>query len=158
MSDTIKRGILCPGLSFPDFLPGIRFYLYIFCATLANLLVTLLLPVRGCSKSRPMRPVDHGYASRLTLLVSEQCLHAPYHFRRNDHLTPPFFSRSLEIVLHSILACRLMIGIREASHGHKPETFELSAVPRSRTVEFVLSPSGENLRTDPEIYVGPSKA
>ena len=82
-----------------------------------------------------------------------------YRFLKNLHLTPPFFSHRIEIALHSILACRLMIGIREASHHErKLEAFELSAVPRDSTLEFARRTSGENTWIDPQIYVGPSKA
>ena len=73
---------------------------------------------------------------------------------------PPFFSHSLEIVLHSILTCRLMIGIREAgqSYGRKSDTFELSEVPRHSTIVFAHGPPGENPWIDPEAHAGPSKA
>jgi len=49
-----------------------------------------------------------------------------------------FSSHSIEIVLHSVLACRLMIGIREATQscGRKSETFELSEVPNDNPLEF----------------------
>jgi len=54
---------------------------------------------------------------------------------------------SIEIVLHSILTCRLMIGIREASQsfGHKSETFELSDVPCHSTLEFAPKSPGESV-------------
>ena len=60
--------------------------------------------------------------------------------------SPVRFSRSIEIVLHSILACRLMIGIREASQsfGRKLESFELSEVPRGDTLGFAHQPLGGN--------------
>ena len=41
-----------------DLFPGIRFYLYIFCATVTNVLVTLLMPVR--------HPKVPPYETRLT--------------------------------------------------------------------------------------------
>jgi len=64
----------------------------------------------------------------------------------------------MEIVLHSILACRLMIGIREASqsYGHKSETFELSEVPCGSTLVFARRPSGESAPMDLEGRAGSS--
>jgi hypothetical protein len=74
------------------FYAGIRFYLYMFCVTFANVLVTLLLPIDFV-----------GVGS------------------------------SIEIVIHSNLACRLMVGLREAAHssGPRSEVFELSGLPDS---------------------------
>jgi len=97
---------------------GIRFYLYIFCATLANILTTLLLPIDFV-----------GVGS------------------------------NMEVVLHSVLACRLMIGIREAgrSLGRKLETFESPEVPRNNTLEFAPRPSGENASMELESWAGPSR-
>jgi len=69
-----------------------------------------------------------------------------------------FSSHSFEVVLHSILACRLMIGIREASQSfrRKSETFELSVVLRDDTLEFArVSSEGESAWMDPEVYAGP---
>jgi len=53
-----------------------------------------------------------------------------------------------------------MIGIREAnqSSGYKPETFELSQVPRTDTLEFAHRPPDENAWADLEVCAGPSKA
>jgi len=82
---------------------GIRFYLYIFCATLANVLVTLLLPIDFV-----------GIGS------------------------------DIEVVLHSILTCRLMIGIREAGQSYG-DSFELSEVPRHYTLVFARRPSEESV-------------
>jgi len=90
---------------------GIRFYLYVFCATLTNILITLLLPM---------------------------------HF--------VVVGSSFEVVLHSTLVCRLMIGLREASQsfGNKSEPFELSKVTRTDALEFARRPSGDNTYIDPE--------
>lgn len=46
--------------------------------------------------------------------------------------------RSIEIVLHSHLACRLIVGIREASQstGYQLGTFELSGIPSDNSVVF----------------------
>jgi len=96
----------------------------------------------------------------LTSLLSDQSLHAPYHFPPNRRLTPLFLLHSIEIVLHSTLACRLMIGIREASQSYRPksETFQLSEVPCDGIVVFAHKPPGENARADLEACAGPSKA
>ena len=40
--------------------PGICFYLYIFCATLANVLITLLLPVRHPTSPALLDISDHA--------------------------------------------------------------------------------------------------
>ena len=68
-------------------------------------------------------------------------MHVPYRFPRNVRLTP--FLYSMEVVLHSILTCRLIIGMREASESDG-RTFELSEVLRHSTLEFVHSASGES--------------
>ena len=67
-----------------------------------------------------------------------------------------FLQHSIEIVLHSILTCRLMIGIREASQscGRKSDAFELSEVPHS-TIEFARRPSGENTCMDSDAGADP---
>jgi len=100
---------------------GIRFYLYIFCATLANVLITLLLPA--------------------------------------DFIT---VGSDIEIVIHSILACRLMIGIREATKsyasGCKSETFEVSEVYCINPIEFTCRASSESAQMDLEACVGVSKS
>jgi len=72
------------------YMEGIRFYLYMFCVTFTNVLITLLLPIDFV-----------GVGS------------------------------SIEIVLHSNLACRLMVGLREAaqSPGPRSDVFELSGMP-----------------------------
>ncbi|KAF9785187.1 hypothetical protein BJ322DRAFT_815113 [Thelephora terrestris] len=79
------------------YLHGMRFYLYMFLVTVANILITVLMPIEFV-----------GVGS------------------------------SLEIVLHSNLACRLVIGIREASRvaTHKLETFELSGARGSVSFTF----------------------
>jgi hypothetical protein len=60
-------------------------------------------------------------------------------------------SHSLEIVLHSNLACRLVIGIREASRAatHKLETFELSGAHGSVSFTFAQADREGGL-ADPE--------
>jgi hypothetical protein len=78
-------------------------------------------------------------------------MHRPDRFRRHRILvrttfTIPyetgaqflFFSHSIEIVLHSILACRLVIGIREATRSvaRKSQTFELTGTPGDDSVVF----------------------
>jgi len=73
-------------------------------------------------------------------------MHAPYRLPRNPSLTPCSL-HSFEIALHSVLACRLMIGIREAtqSFGRKSDTFELSEVFRDDAIEFAhRSSEGES--------------
>jgi len=100
---------------------GIRFYLYTFCATLANVLLTLLLPT--------------------------------------DFIT---VGSDIEIVIHSILACRLMIGIREATQsyasGRKSETFELPEMSYNNPIEFTCRVSSGSSQTDLEAFhVGVSK-
>jgi len=47
-------------ICFLGFRPGIRFYLYIFCVTLANVLITMLLPVRD-----PRSPVFRDTSDRV---------------------------------------------------------------------------------------------
>jgi len=95
------------------YVDGIRFYLYTFCVTLANILITLLLPI--------------------------------------DFIA---VGSSIEIVLHSSLACRLVIGLREAGQefGSKSEPSELSELPGDDTVEFSRINrrrfSGENALVD----------
>ena len=71
-------------------------------------------------------------------------------------LTSPFFSHSVEVVLHSILTCRLMVGIREASqsYGRKSDAFELSEVVHYSTIVFAYRSSGEDPEMDPEARVG----
>ena len=61
-----------------------------------------------------------------------------------------------EIVLHSILTCRLMIGIREANQPCG-RNFELSEVPCYSTLQFARSPSGECPLADLEGHAEPSR-
>ena len=71
---------------------------------------------------------------------------------------PSFSSHSVEIALHSILACRLMIGMREAVQSlGQWETFELSGVPRNNAFESARRSLVESASVDPESYAGPSK-
>jgi len=104
------------------YMEGIRFYLYLFCVTLVNVLITLLLPI--------------------DFIAVGSCV---------------------EIVLHSNLACRLMIGLREAgqSFTHKTEALELSGLPEHNTAEFAHTSgqilSGESSWVNLEGCVGPSK-
>jgi len=99
------------------YVDGIRFYLYMFCVTLANVLVTLLLPI--------------------DFIGIGSCL---------------------EIVLHSNLACRLVVGIREAgkSSVHRSDAFELSDIPNDDTVVFARVnrriPSDESSWVDVEAH------
>jgi len=104
------------------YMDGIRFYLYLFCVTLVNVVITLVLPIDFV-----------GVGS------------------------------CIEIVLHSNLACRLMIGLREAgqSFTHKTEALELSGLPEHNTAEFAHTGeqilSGESSWVDLEGCAGPSK-
>ena len=71
-------------------------------------------------------------------------------------------SHRLEIVLHSNLACRLVVGLREASKspGSKSGAFELSEISNDDTVVFAHPNrrvvSSESARIDPEAHAGPS--
>jgi len=127
---------------------GIRFYLFIFCATLTNVLITLLLQVRDPQSSYLTRdPSDHGMCQIYFSGIGSEFVY-PHCLPRNLRLTLLFLSHSIEIVLHSILTCRLMIGIREASQlsGRKSETFELSEVPDDGTLVFARRSSVETAR------------
>ena len=75
-------------------------------------------------------------------------------------LIPHFLLHSTEVVLRSILTCRLMVGIREASQsfGNESDTFELSGPPRDDTLEFARRSLGESTSMDLEACAGPSKA
>ena len=113
-----------------------------FCATLTNVLVTLLLPVRDPPNLALRDISNHAvHTDRLRLYRIRVCI-PPHRFPRIPRLIPPFLLHSIEIVFHSILACRLMIGIREASQS-SGETFELSEVHRYGTIEFARRSSGE---------------
>jgi len=100
------------------YVEGIRFYLYIFCVTLVNILISLLLPVEFV-----------GVGS------------------------------SIEIVLHSSLACRLVVGLREASQlsGCRSESLELPELLNNNTVMFAhTDPSSESTWIDVESRTRPS--
>jgi len=105
------------------YVDGIRFYVYIFCVTLANILITVLLPIDFI-----------GVGS------------------------------SIEIVLHSNLACRLVVGLREASRSSewRSDALELSGLPPNQnTVMFAhTNPPTNSSGTawvDLEAQVEPSK-
>ena len=63
---------------------------------------------------------------------------APFVIHPSSDLPPPLRSHSIEIVLHSNLACRLVVGLREA--GRSPQltsdAFELSELTNDDTVVF----------------------
>ena len=73
-------------------------------------------------------------------------------------LTLLFFQHSVEVTLHSILTCRLMISIREAgqSGGYRSDIFELSDAPHHSAIAFARGPQGKNTNVDPETGAGPS--
>ena len=78
------------------------------------------------------------------------------------HLTTAF-AYSIEIVLHSNLACRLVVGIREAgkSSVQRTDAFELSDMPTDDTVVFARVnrrvPSDESSWVDLEAHGGLSQ-
>ncbi|KAF9650130.1 hypothetical protein BDM02DRAFT_1515285 [Thelephora ganbajun] len=104
------------------YMDGIRFYLYMFCVTVVNILIILILPIDFI-----------GVGS------------------------------SIEIVLHSNLACRLVVGLREASRspGYKLEALELSETLGDGTVVFARTnrrgSSGESVWMDLEAPPEPPK-
>jgi len=115
------------------------------------------------ARQRPHHPATAGtrslqvlpYETRLTVrrVQIEFVSAGPWFACSISFLSKPqsdcsFSSHRFEAVIHSILACRLMIGIREASQSseHKSETFELSVVFRDDTIEFARrSSEGESV-------------
>lgn len=136
--------------------------MYLFIVTLVNVLITLLLPVRD----RPVLPRKTHLISSVSLRLTSLLLDPgsdPHIFPCELSSYSPLFFRSIEIVLHSNLACRLMIGLREAgqSFTHKTEALELSGLPEHNTAEFAHTGgrtlSGESSWVGLEGCAGPSK-
>ena len=112
---------------------GIRFYLYLFCVTLFNIVITVVLPVRGVLQVP-------SYEAHLTISFVQLefvSVGSRFGYSISFSTTPLLTPHSVEIVLHSVLTCRLIIGMREASEspGTKPETYEL-ALSDNATLEF----------------------
>ena len=61
--------------------------------------------------------------------MSEPSPDIPYH-SKDTHRTDLFLSHSAEVGIHSILACRLMIGLRKAGElpERKVETFQFTGM------------------------------
>ena len=132
-----------------------------FCVTLVNVLITLLLPVRGHPKSRFMEPSNRVYhpdrLHRYWVLV--RIFHTISYGLPSNLL---LFTHSIEIVLHSNLACRLVVGIREAgkSSVHRSDAFELSDIPDDTVVFARVNrrvPSDESSWVDVEAHWGSSQ-
>lgn len=73
-----------------------------------------------------------------------------------------FFPYSLEVVVHSNLVCRLVLGLREAGHsaGDVSNAFELSELPNNDTVVFAHMDQHqrESAWVDLEARAGPSNS
>jgi len=103
------------------YVDGIRFYAFMFCATIVNVLITWLLPIAFIA-----------------------------------------VGSSLEVVIHSNLVCRLVLGLREAGHstGDVSNAFELSELPNNDTVVFAHMDQHqrESAWVDLEARAGPSNS
>ena len=123
------------------FCQGIRFYVYSFCVMLTDILLIMSLPVRDHSSSHLTRHISPCRASSSSSLLSDPSsdTHTP---PQNPNLTHLLLSHSVQVVLHSILACRLMIGIREAreSSERKRGTIELPRIAGGNIVEVAREP------------------
>ena len=135
-----------------------------FLVTVANILLTLLLPVCGLPNSRHHRMhLTHRYHPdrfhRHRILVR---VPSPVSYGVAPQLSRLFFY-SIEIVFHSNLTCRLVIGIREASRSivGEPDSFGLCAVSGDSSAVFAQTDprelASESTWVDLEARADPQK-
>lgn len=124
-----------------DFYSGMRFYMYMFLVTVANILVTTLLPVSRHPKFHPHKRYLSMHIVQIDFIGIGSRFGKPAILLIIPRLSCTLLLYSIEIVLHSNLACRLVIGIREASRSTvgKSDVFELSGTSGDNTVMFAHS-------------------